>query len=251
MSNAQVDQLERYNRNILVKEVGVEGQKKLLNSSILVAGCGGLGSNVLSSLASVGIGTLGLIDNDSVELTNLNRQFIHPFHNIGIAKVESAKNWIKSFNPDININAYQTRLDESNCNKIILDYDIVIDCFDSFHSKFMLNKVCVDNNKILVHGGVTEFYGQVMLIKPTKTPCLACLFPDYDYKNSKETTKGVLSPAVNIIGAMQSMEAVKIILGIGELLDNCFLSYDSLNHSLKKTRVNKMERCPVCADSIM
>lgn len=236
--------LERYNRNILIDQIGSEGQQKLLNSKILVAGAGGLGSSVISSLASVGIGTLGIIDNDKIELSNLNRQFIHRFDKIGENKVNSAKEWVKNYNSDIKTNIYQIRLDENNCNEILSEYDLIMDCFDSFESKFILNKVCVKNGKPLIHAGVSEFYGQVMAIIPGQTACLNCLFPEYN--NESSAIKGVLSPAVNIIGSIQSMEAVKILLNIGMPLKNQLLSYHGLEQTFKKINVEKNINCPVC-----
>jgi len=235
--------MERYSRNILIEKVGEEGQQKLLCSKVLVAGAGGLGSSVIASLASMGIGTLGLIDNDQVELSNLNRQFIHKFENIGKAKVISAKEWINNYNPDIIVDTYQVRLDESNCDEIINKYDVIVDCFDSYKSKFMLNKACIENNKIFVHGGVTEFFGQVMTIIPGKSPCLNCIFDkvDTDYG-----IKGIISPTVNVIGSLQSMEVLKIILNINSVLTYTFLSYDGINQRFKNITVNKNLNCSVC-----
>lgn len=236
--------LERYNRNILIKDVGEEGQQKLLNSKVLIAGAGGLGSTVIANLASVGIGHIGIVDNDKLELSNLNRQYIHKFEDIGRSKTESAKEWINSYNPDINALTYQLRLDNENYKDIIDGYDIVIDCFDSFKSKFLLNKICVENNKVLIHGGVTEFYGQAITIIPDKSACLGCIIPDFD--PNAYVIKGVLSPAVSTISSIQSMEAVKVILGIGEPLSNILLVYNGLKQEFKKIKVNKSEKCPLC-----
>ena len=236
---------ERYNRNILVNEIGEEGQLKLLGSKVLVAGAGGLGSTVIANLASLGIGNIGIVDNDKLELSNLNRQYIHKFDNIGKNKVESAKEWINGFNPDINVEIYQTRLDENNYKSIISGYDIIIDCFDSYKSKFLLNKIAVQNNKTLIHGGVTEFYGQVLVIIPDKTACLSCLIPDAN--TDAYVIKGVLSPAVTTIASIQSMEAVKTLLGIGNPLTNQLLTYNGLKQEFKKIAVSKNASCPLCS----
>ncbi|MFA6989798.1 MAG: HesA/MoeB/ThiF family protein [Candidatus Gastranaerophilaceae bacterium] len=235
---------ERYNRNILINQIKEEGQKALLSSKILVAGAGGLGSTVLANIASVGIGNIGIIDNDVIELSNLNRQYIHKFENIGRDKVESAKEWIKSFNPDINVEIYHLRLDENNHKDIIKDYNLIIDCFDSYKSKFLLNKIAVENNKTLIHGGVTEFFGQVTTIIPGKTACLNCLFPDADLNTY--AIKGVISPAVTTIASIQSMEAVKILLNIGNTLENKLLTYNGLNMEFKKFNIEKNANCPLC-----
>ena len=236
--------MERYNRNILIPQITEEGQKALLGSRVLIAGAGGLGSTVIANLASVGVGNIGIIDNDKLELSNLNRQYIHKFANIGQLKVDSAKEWVLQFNPEINIEIYPIRLDNASSAGIIQPYDIVIDCFDSFKSKFLLNKLCVKYNKPLIHGGVTEFYGQAMVIIPGETACLECVFPDFDVDSY--VLKGVISPAVSTIASIQSMEAVKQLLGIGEPLVNNFLSYNGLSQEYRKIKINKNPECSVC-----
>lgn len=234
--------LQRYNRNILVPQVSEEGQKKLSQAKVLVCGAGGLGSTVLTSLSSVGVGTIGIIDNDILELSNLNRQYIHKYDNLGKVKVESAKQWINEFNPEINVKTYPIRLDENNYKDIVKDYDFIIDCFDSFKSKFLLNKIAVNTGKTLIHGGVTEFYGQVTTIIPGKTACLHCILPEED----KYIIKGVLSPAVSTIASIQAMEAVKLILNIGNNLENKLLSYNGLNMEFKTININKNPHCKMC-----
>ena len=238
---------ERYNRNILIKDIGEDGQKKLFNSRVLIAGAGGLGATVIANLASVGIGNLGIIDNDKLELSNLNRQYIHKFDNIGKNKAKSAKEWIKSFNPDINVEIYQIRLDENNYKHIITGYDIIIDCFDSYKSKFLLNKIAVENNKTLIHGGITEFYGQVLVIISNKTACLNCLIPDIN--PDAYVSKGIISPAVSTIASIQSMETVKILLDIGDILTNQLLTYDGLKMEFKKINIQKNPTCSLCSQA--
>ena len=235
-------QNERYNRNTLIPQLGEKGQEKLLSAKILVCGAGGLGSTVLANLASVGIGTIGIVDNDVLELSNLNRQYIHKFNNLGKVKVESAKDWIKEFNPEIQVNTYQIRLDENNYQDIVKDYDFIVDCFDSFESKFLLNKIAIKTGKPLIHGGVTEFYGQVSIIIPGKTACLNCILPE----NKDYVAKGVISPAVTIISSIQSMEAVKLILNIGERLENKLLSYNGLTMEFKTINLKKNFNCKMC-----
>jgi molybdopterin/thiamine biosynthesis adenylyltransferase len=237
--------LDRYNRNILVSKVNEEGQLKLLASKVLVAGAGGLGSTVLANLASVGIGKIGIVDNDVLELSNLNRQYIHKIENIGKVKVDSAKKWINEFNPDLEVKTYPVRLDEKNFKDIVKDYDLIIDCFDSFKSKFLLNNIAIVSNKTLIHGGVTEFYGQVTTIVPHKTACLACILPDYDI--DAYVVKGVLSPAVTTIASIQTLEAIKQILGIGESLEDKLLSYDGLHMTFRKINIARNPNCPTCS----
>lgn len=236
--------LQRYNRNILIEKVGEEGQKKLNNAKILVCGAGGLGSTVLANLASIGIGTIGIVDNDVLELSNLNRQYIHKFSNIGKVKVESAANWINEFNPDIKVNIYQTRLDDENYQDIVEDYDLIMDCFDSFKSKFLLNRIALNSGKTLIHGGVTEFFGQVSVIIPGKTACLNCILPEED----KYVVKGVLSPAVTTIASIEAMEGAKFILRIGESLENKLLCYDGLRMEFKTINIVKNPHCKLCSN---
>lgn len=228
--------MERYNRNILL--IGEEGQEKLSKAKILVCGCGGLGSTVIFNLASLGIGEIGLVDNDVVEDSNLNRQFIHD--EVGLEKVISAKSKINKFNPEIKVNTYKVRLSHYNYIDIVEKYDILIDCFDSYESKFLLNDISVKTEKTLIHGGVSEFFGQVTVIKPT-TACLRCFLTNIDTEN--EISKGVLSPAVSTIGAIQSMEAAKQVLQIGEPLENILLTYNGLKNEFKHLKITKNKEC--------
>lgn len=244
LSNASTFHLERYNRNILVEKVGEEGQKKLSQAKVLVCGAGGLGSTVIANLASAGVGTIGIVDNDVLELSNLNRQYIHKFNNLGKVKVDSAADWINEFNPEIKVNTYQIRLDENNYQDIVKNYDLIVDCFDSFKSKFLLNKIAVKTGKTLIHGGVTEFFGQVTTIVPRKTACLRCILPDED---GLYVVKGVLSPAVSAIASFEAMETIKAILGIGDCLKNRLLSYDGLNMSVKTINIAKNPNCKCCS----
>lgn len=243
MKSADSNLSERYNRNILIKQVGEVGQKKLFNSKILVCGAGGLGSTVIVNLASLGIGTIGIIDNDVLELSNLNRQYIHKFENIGKMKVEGAKNWIKEFNPEITVKTYPIRLLENNYQEIINDYDLIIDCFDSYNSKFLLNKIAITTGKTLIHGGVSEFSGQVTTIKPHASACLNCLLPEIDHY----VIKGVLSPAVTTIASIQAMEVAKIVLNIGETLENRLLCFDGLTMQFKILNTTKNPKCKLCS----
>lgn len=228
--------MQRYSRNILL--IKDAGQTKLLKSKVLICGCGGLGSTVIMNLAGSGVGTIGLIDDDVVEVSNLNRQFIHK--NIGEDKVTSAKKRILEYNPEITVNTYKIRLDENNYQSIVKDYDVIIDCFDSYKSKILLNDIAVETGKTLIHGGVTEYFGQVTVIKPS-TPCLRCIFPDIDL--GKEVPKGILSPVVSTVASIQSMEAVKQILNTGEPLEGLLLTYNALTNDFKKLKITKNTAC--------
>lgn len=220
-------QMQRYCRNVAVDEIGKEGQEQLFGAKILVCGAGGLGSTVIANLASLGVGNLGIVDDDVVELSNLNRQYIHTLENIGRLKTDSARNWVENYNKDITIKTFKIRMDKENWHDIISAYDIIVDCFDSFGSKFLLNDISIISGKPLVHGGVTGFQGQVMTIFPKKSTCLRCIFPDAD--EHTYISKGVVSPAVSMIASFQSMEVLKLILGKGELLTNKILFIDGLN----------------------
>lgn len=228
--------MQRYSRNILL--IKDAGQTKLLKSKVLICGCGGLGSTVIMNLAGSGVGTIGLIDDDVVEVSNLNRQFIHK--NIGEDKVTSAKKRILEYNPEITVNTYKIRLDQNNYQSIVKDYDIIIDCFDSYKSKILLNDIAVETGKTLIHGGVTEYFGQVTVIKPS-TPCLRCIFSDIDLE--KEVPKGILSPVVSTVASIQSMEAVKQILNTGEPLEGLLLTYNALTNDFKKLKITKNTAC--------
>ncbi|MEI7473869.1 MAG: HesA/MoeB/ThiF family protein [bacterium] len=235
--------MNRYNRNILMIEES--GQQKLLNSKILIAGAGGLGSTVIVNLASLGIGKLGIIDNDKLDITNLNRQYIHKFENIGKDKVDSAEEWIKSFNPDIEVEKFKLRLNEDNAESIISKFDLVIDCFDSYASKFILNDICNKLKKPLIHGGVMEYSGQVLTIFPEKSACLRCIFPDANL--DAYVVKGIISPTVSVIASLQAMEAAKVILGEDNLLIDKLLTYNGKLQEFKKINLTKNQACPLCS----
>ncbi len=237
--------MERYARNIQIPLIGAEGQQKLLNSRVLVAGAGGLGSTVIAVLAGTGIGTLGIVDSDVIELTNLNRQFIHKHEDLGKEKCFSAKRFVKELNPDINVETYHIRLDESNFSKIVKKYDIIVDCFDTFDSKFLLNKIAHETNKPLVQGGVSEFGGQATTIIPKETACLKCLFQD-DIPKNLDMDKGVISPAVSTIASIQAIEVIKLILNVGRTLKNRLLFYNGLDMTFKELDIAKNHHCPLC-----
>lgn len=234
--------MDRYNRNILM--LGEQGQKRLLESKVLIAGTGGLGSTVIANMASLGIGFLGIIDNDKLDITNLNRQYIHKFKNIDKNKVDSAEEWVKAYNPEISVKKYNLRLDKYNAEEIINEYDLIIDCFDSYSSKFVLNDICHKLNKPLVHGGVMEYSGQVLTIYPQKSACLRCLFPNAEEK--AYIVKGIISPTVSIIASLQSMEAAKIILGEENILTDKLLTYNGKTQEFKKINLTKNPECPLC-----
>ncbi len=237
----------RYERNILIEKIGKKGQDKLCNSRVLVCGAGGLGSCVIFNLASLGVGNIGIVDNDKVELTNFNRQYIHKMSTLGKDKVYSAKLAINEYNPEINVISHNIWLNNQNVQEYFSMYDLIIDCFDNYYSKFMLSDAVVRTDKTLIHGGVEEFMGQVCVIRKN-TACLACFIPElYNCPHDIKIKKGIISPVVSTIASIQSMEAFKIITGIGSILENTLLMYNGLNQEFKKLHIKKNVKCPSCA----
>lgn len=234
------NQKERYKRNTILDKIGFSGQEKLLKSKVLVCGAGGLGSAVIVNLASSGIGNIGIVDNDIVELSNLNRQYIHNISSLGEDKIKSAKEWVKNFNPDIKTEIFKIHLNDKNYKDVVVGYDIIVDCFDSFNSKFLLNTIALDIGKPLVHGGVSEFQGQVMTILPKKSACLECIFPQ---GKEEFETRGVVSPAVSIIGSIQAFEVLKLVLNQDDLLINKVLFFDGLKMRFKIINIGQNKTC--------
>lgn len=237
--------MERYLRNIAIKKIGENGQKHINKARVLVCGCGGLGSGVISNLAAAGVGHLGLVDSDVVEISNLNRQFIHKTENIGKLKVLSAKERIQEINPEVTVEIFPHRLDKNNYHNIIKEYDLIVDCFDSYASKFLLNEIAVKENKPLIHGGVSEFNGQITVIVPHKTPCLRCIFPEPDFE--AKIPEGNLSPVVNLVAAIEALEALKWILGIPSALQGHLLTIDALYMTFKSLKINSSDQCVLCS----
>lgn len=238
--------MNRYSRNILIKEIGEEGQSKLLHSKVLVCGCGGLGLTVIANLAALGIGHIGIVDDDVIDVNNMNK--IHKRENLGKHKTETAKEFVESFNPDVDVKEYKVRLDEKNYEKIVKDYEILVDCFDIYKSKFLLNAIAVKTGKTLIHAGLTEFYGQVTTIVPHKTPCLRCILPDENVNVKR--LKDAISPAVTQIASIEAMEVIKYILKIGTTLENTLLTYNGLKMEFKKQKVSRNPDCPVCGEKL-
>ena len=238
--------MERYLSHIQIPTIGEEGQKKLLQSKVLICGAGGLGSTVIANLASLGIGTIGIVDDDELVLSDYNKEYIHKYKNLGCPKALSAKQWTNEYNPDIEVRTYFTTFDNMNYVDICGPYDLIVDCFDSYKSKFLLNKISFNMGKILIHGGVSEFCGQVMVIDPRKSACLSCLFPNYE--KFEYIPKGVVSPTVSVIASLQAMEVLKYIINTGTLLKGQLLTYNALNCEFKKINIPKNEKCELCAN---
>lgn len=246
------EQLERYSRHIILKEVGAKGQKKLLDSCVLIIGAGGLGAPAAMYLASSGVGTIGIADADEVDLSNLQRQIIHSTNDVGKAKVLSAKETMEAMNPDVTVNTYRTFVSSDNIMDLIKDYDFIIDGTDNFPAKFLINDACVMAKKPFSHAGIIRFKGQLMTYVPGQGPCYRCVFKNPPPKDAVPTCKqaGVIGAMGGVIGSLQAMEAIKYILGIGDLLTGYLLTYDAINMEFHKIKLpTDTHNCAVCGDN--
>lgn len=241
-------QQERYARHITLSEIGEEGQKKLLNGRVLIIGTGGLGSPAALYLAAAGVGTIGIADNDEVDLSNLQRQIIHSEKDIGRDKTLSAKEKMNGINSDVTVNAYQMRVTEDNITDLIRDYDIVLDACDNFETKFLINDACVAAKKPFVHAGILRFRGQLMTYVPRRGPCYRCIFRDIPPKKEIPTARemGIIGAVAGVIGSLEAMEAVKYITGAGELLTGQLLTCNLLNMEFRKIKLSAADDCPTC-----
>lgn len=239
---------DTYSRHLLIPEIGEEGQARLLGSSVLVIGAGGLGSPALYYLAACGIGRLGIVDSDRVEPSNLNRQILHGCPDIGESKTVSARKSIEHIRPDIDIEEYPVRMDHSNGRDIVAAWDFVVEATDSFESKFLVNDVCVGASKAFSHAAVQAMYGQAMTIIPGESPCYRCVFQEAPKPGHIEsaTETGVLGAVPGILGTIQATEAIKYLLGIGGLLTGALLTIDAAAMAFRKVKLPMDKRCRVC-----
>jgi len=242
------EQRERYSRHIMLAQVGEAGQQRLLSSKVLLVGAGGLGSPAAVYLAAAGIGTIGIVDADKVDLTNLQRQIIHHTSDLGVEKVKSAQTKMKAINPDVTVKTYHERVSAGNIRKIIREYDFVIDATDNFPAKFLINDACFFEKKPFSHAGVLRFDGQLMTILPGKSACYRCIFhslPTADVARSSSRA-GILGVLPGIIGTLQATESIKFLLGIGNLLTDTLLTYNALTMEFRKVRLKRNLNCPLC-----
>lgn len=245
------EQLERYSRHFVLREIGVSGQKKLLKSSVLVIGAGALGASALMYLTSAGVGTIGIVDFDYVDLSNLQRQIIHNTDSVGIAKTISAQHTLKKLNPDVNFKLYPQQITPDNIQEIIQPYDFIIDGTDRFETKFLINDACVLSQKPYSHAGAVRFEGQTMTYIPKKGPCLRCLLGEVPPHNQAMTCSqsGVLGAVTGVLGSIQATEAIKYLLDIGNLLVGKVLNYDALCMQIHITKIPKSApHCKVCGE---
>ena len=237
------EQLERYSRHIILQEVGVKGQKKLLNAKVLIIGAGGLGAPAALYLAAAGVGTIGIVDADEVDLSNLQRQVIHTTQDVGKAKVKSAAETMEAINPDVTVKTYRTFVDSTNMMDLIADYDFIIDGTDNFPAKFLINDACVMAKKPFSHAGIIRFKGQLMTYVPDEGPCYRCVFKNPPPKDAVPTCK-----QAGVIGSLQAMEAIKYIIGKGDLLTGKLLTYDALKMDFHTIKLPKNCNCAVCGE---
>ena len=245
------DELKRYSRHFLLDEVGEAGQAKLLDAKVLCLGAGGLGSPVAYYLAAAGVGTLGLVDNDVVDVSNLQRQILHTNDRVGMLKTESAAIALKALNPGLEVVEHRTRLDSSNIMEIIDDYDIVVDGCDNFPTRYLVNDACVMKGKPNVHGSIFQFEGQVTVFKPGAGPCYRCLFPEPPPPGMAPSCNeaGVLGVLPGLVGCMQALEAIKLILDIGTPLVGRLAHVETLAMETRVMRLRRDPSCPMCGES--
>jgi molybdopterin/thiamine biosynthesis adenylyltransferase/rhodanese-related sulfurtransferase len=244
-----VEQRERYSRHLLLPEVGVEGQQKLLDAKVLLLGAGGLGSPTALYLAAAGVGTLGIVDNDVVDLSNLQRQVIHSSERIGMPKVDSAEQTITALNPDVKVNKYDVRLGPDNIVEIIEGYDIIVDGLDNFPTRYLLNDASVRLQIPVVSAAILGFEGQLSVFKPYDGPCYRCLFPVPPPAELAPScgANGVLGVLPGTMGLLQATEVIKLILGEGEPLIGRLLMYDALAARVTEVKVRRDPDCPICS----
>lgn len=249
--NLTESQIERYSRQIILSEVGGKGQEKIMAGRVLLVGAGGLGSPAGLYLAAAGVGTIGIIDADVVDVSNLQRQIAHTTRDIGKAKVDSAAEKFRAINPDVNVQTYKERLTAANALQILSGYDFIIDGTDNFQSKFLVADACHFTRKPYSHAGILRFSGQTITVLPGKSACYRCIFhaPPPPGSVPSCSQAGVLGVVAGVIGVLQAAEAIKFLLDKGELLIDKLLVYDALRSDFRKIPVKRNPGCPLCGNS--
>jgi adenylyltransferase/sulfurtransferase len=242
------EQIERYSRHIILPEVGGKGQRRLLEARVLIIGAGGLGSPVGLYLAAAGVGNIGLVDSDAVELSNLQRQILHTTSDLGRHKCLSARESMEAINPDVRVIPHELRLTSDNILDIIAGYDIVVDGSDNFPTRYLVNDACVMAGKPLSHAGILRFEGQVTTILPGQGPCYRCLYPDPPPPGLVPSCQeaGILGATAGVMGTIQAAEVLKLILGIGNPLAGRILLFNALEMTFRELRVPRHPNCPLC-----
>ena len=242
------EQSTRYSRHFLLPEVGEDGQAKLLDAKVLLIGAGGLGSPTAFYLAAAGVGTIGIVDHDVVDMSNLQRQILHTAERVGMPKVESARETLQALNPDVHIVGYQERLSSENVMRLFADYDVIVDGCDNVPTRYLVNDACVILGKPNVHGSIFQFEGQASVFYPGKGPCYRCLFPEPPPPGAAPSCAeaGVLGVLPGLVGCVQALETIKLILGAGKPLIGRMVYFDTLSMELRIHKLRKDPNCPVC-----
>jgi molybdopterin/thiamine biosynthesis adenylyltransferase len=244
------EQATRYSRHFMLPEVGEKGQAKLLNAKVLCIGAGGLGSPTAYYLAAAGVGTIGLVDHDVVDLSNLQRQILHTNDRIGMPKVDSAEMTLRALNPDVKVAKFQERLSSENVRRIFADFDIIVNGCDNFPTRYLVNDACVFMKKPLVDGSIFQFEGQASVFYPFKGPCYRCLFPEPPPPGAAPSCAeaGVLGVLPGLVGCVQALETVKLILGVGKPLIGRMVHFDTLAMEVRVLKLRRDPNCLVCGD---
>ena len=245
------EQMTRYARHFTLPEVGEQGQAKLLDARVLCVGAGGLGSPVALYLTAAGVGTIGIVDHDTVDMSNLQRQILHTSDRVGMPKVESAQMTLNALNPDVNVVKFKERLSSENVMRIIENFDIVVNGCDNFPTRYLINDACVMAKKILVDGSIFQFEGQVTVVDPNDGPCYRCLFPEPPPPGAAPSCAeaGVLGVLPGIVGCMQALEVIKMILGAGQPLVGRMMHFDTLSSEIRVLKLRKDPNCLVCSEN--
>ena len=245
------EQITRYARHFTLPEVGESGQAKLLDAKVLCVGAGGLGSPVALYLAAAGVGTIGIADHDTVDMSNLQRQILHTNDRVGMPKVESAQLTLNALNPDVNVVQFKERLSSENVMRIIDGFDIVVNGCDNFPTRYLINDACIMAKKTLVDGSIFQFEGQVTVVDPTEGPCYRCLFPEPPPPGMAPSCAeaGVLGVLPGLVGCVQALEVIKIILGAGNPLVGRMMHFDTLSSEIRVLKLRKDPNCLVCSDN--
>jgi adenylyltransferase/sulfurtransferase len=244
------EQLTRYSRHFILPEVGEVGQAKLLDAKVLLIGAGGLGSPAAFYLAAAGIGTLGIVDNDVVDVSNLQRQILHTNDRVGTPKVESARKTLTALNPDVKVIEHPLRVSSENIMDLIRDYDVIVDGCDNFPTRYLVNDACVLSGKPNVHGSIFQFEGQAAVFHPGRGPCYRCLFPEPPPPGAAPSCQeaGVLGVLPGLVGCVQALETIKLILGVGKPLIGRMVYFDTLSMEVRIHKLRKDPNCPVCGE---
>ena len=242
--NLSVNDFKRFEKQIILKSVGLNGQKKIINSKVLIIGIGGLGCPLLSYLSASGVGTLGIVDHDKVEISNLNRQTLFSIHDLGKYKVDRAKNIIKKKNKKIKIKIFKKKITSNNIGTIIKNYDIICDGTDNFDTRYIINDGCKKSKKVLISAAISKFDGQLYKFNfKKKTSCFRCFMPEKPKIVKSCETEGIFSPVAGILGTLQANEVLKTILGLKKGLDNQMIIFDSMSSSFRKVKLSRNPNC--------